>query len=314
MDKFAYLSSRSIWDEVIAAGIIRGNVYMYGIDSEAITWPIKTNGNLKLSYLWNDRICLPFPEDFSEYIIEVSLKGHKLSFDCEKEIRESLVSVDKATNLNDQIDQDLENCILNVAESICRIKEENSDEPGGFLDIEKAIGAGTSMIYKTLKNWYLLNKISTCSLYGITEEYKAFDQIYQNSKEQEKTKTLNEISGIRLPNLESTPWEKIIELRYSKYIEDFRSKIDHVIEQLRQREIKNANLILEEIISKDLREIARKAKPNPKTTLLKGIAGSWFPLLPISPIGLGITLNDYQNEIEREEDYGWLYFVLDLES
>lgn len=313
MENYAYLSSRSIWDEVTFAGILRGNLSVPGLDPKSIDWPIKTSGNLKLSYLWNEKICLPFPRDFSEYIIEASIKGHELSSTSERELRESIVAIDEALLDNDPQDDTMDTQIRVVAESISRLEEENSDEPGGYLDIEKAVTVGALMIFKTLKNWYLLKKKHICSFYGILSEYKSFNQIYQKCRGHAKIDALSEISGIRLPSLEVTPWEKIIELRHSPYIDNFRSKIDFVVDQLKSGEEKSANAVLEEIVSKDLRELARKVRPNTRTILLKGVAGMWFPFIPISPVGLATTINDYQKEKKKEEDFGWLYFVLDME-
>lgn len=69
--------------------------------------------------------------------------------------------------------------------------------------------------------------------------------------------------------------------------------------------------IFEEIVKKDLIEMAQHFRPNVSSNIVKGVVSN-IPLpIPVNPISILCTGADIKKEIDFDKKYGWIYFYLD---
>ena len=112
-----------------------------------------------------------------------------------------------------------------------------------------------------------------------------------------------------IPDISEYSWDEIIEIRHHDYWTQFRKKLTELSESI--GDIKQGQDILEEIVRKDLIEMAQRFRSQVTKNIVKGVASN-IPLpIPINPISVVCTGYDIMKEIDFNKKYGWIYFYLD---
>src|SRR5262249_4326742 len=109
-------------------------------------------------------------------------------------------------------------------------------------------------------------------------------------------------------------WERVLELRNHQFLESFRSKLVELQNRCRESDRTAAAEIVQDMELNDLRTLARMVRPSVKTTLIKFIVSNVPLPLPVNPVSVGMGIKDLATERVRAAQFGWLYFLLDLQG
>ena len=112
-----------------------------------------------------------------------------------------------------------------------------------------------------------------------------------------------------IPDISEYSWDEIIEIRHHNYWTQFRKKLTELSESIEDKKL--GQDILEEIVRKDLIEMAQRFRPQVTKNIVKGVVSN-IPLpIPINPVSVVCTGYDIMKEIDFDKKYGWIYFYLD---
>lgn len=122
-----------------------------------------------------------------------------------------------------------------------------------------------------------------------------------------------EIARYRLPRLQDTPWEVIVELRHHPLIENFRATLSAMQAELRAAGPGNSKDIFAEIERKSMKELLSLLRPSPLWATAKGIFTN-LPLGPgVNPLAVLDSVHAIQRDRKIRKQFGWLYFLYDLD-
>ncbi len=123
-----------------------------------------------------------------------------------------------------------------------------------------------------------------------------------------------EIARYRLPRLQDTPWEVIVELRHHQFVENFREALSAMQAELRAGDSGNPRDVFEEIERKSMKELLSLLSPSPFWATAKGIFTN-LPLGPgINPLAVLDSVHAINKERKIAKQFGWLYFLYDLDA
>jgi hypothetical protein len=169
-------------------------------------------------------------------------------------------------------------------------------------------------IIDTVVIWSALNTQKSYGLVANPEGSKVIQQLFATPQRSSEFDLFSEVVEQSLPNFDELSWEKVLELRNHQFLESFRSKLVEAQNRYRESDITAAAEIVQEMGLNDLRTLARMVRPSGKMALIKFIASN-IPLpIPVNPVSVGLGIKDLATERVRAAQFGWLYFLLDLQG
>lgn len=189
-------------------------------------------------------------------------------------------------------------------------EEYNVDEsvPGFHHEVAWAYRGLVAAVVK----WGALNAQQACTFLANRRESSVVQQVFQKTQPPEATRVFRQVLESRIPDMRALPWERILDLRSHAFLEHFRRKITELVTALRSDVEHTIVESVREIELHDLSKLVRLVEPSPRKTILKFIASN-FPLpIPVNPASVGIGLKEIKEAYERKEQFGWLYFLMDL--
>lgn len=201
-----------------------------------------------------------------------------------------------------------------TSQEILRIANETyfKEEHPLFSALDVAGAAQTCV--ETLAIWSILNSRTSCSLFPDEFEARALGAVFAKIQEDDAFPAFRNLISLRLPRLNSTDWDKVLDLRHHQFIEAFRVKISELHTYSLRNDSKLLAEVFDEIQRHDLLEIAKLMRPAPGWTMCKAFVSNIpFPI-PINPLSVALSAKDVFQQYKYAKKFGWLYFAIDMEN
>jgi len=273
----------------------------------------------KLATLWFDELILQVPtSDFVEFFLH-QVPGEPSDPDVLRELERIWVPVHKYQKdysfLSEPWHSDHQS-LVKIVKDIT--KEEIKKESPGVSETDFAFrydfareGAG---LLDTMNLWLNLKSKRACTFLPVWREHLVLQRLFSNAVAKKPFDLFSDIFTYEIPNLEAYPWERIIELRYHPFFESFRRKLTELCDRIELEGSKFNRDFVEKVIIKDMKEMIRLFRPRPSLTLVKAIVCDVPLPIPVNPFSILSSLLDLKQQRDISKKYGWLYFLLDLES
>lgn len=265
----------------------------------------------KLATLWFDKLLLGVDDDLINKTISYVADREKWSKDTLQELLKIQVSskslLPDISFFDESINKDKSfDTAIQIMSSKYEKELECPKTRGGAMH-EVAMSA--TGIATTVKYWTLLNAKSSCTFLPMELEQQMLKKLFSDTVDGNFESFSNVMAGT-IPDVSNYSWDKIIEMRHHEFWKAFRNKItalsDSYADEVLSKEIFN------EIVNKDLKEMAQQLRPNIKTDIAKCVFSN-FPLpIPVNPVSIVCSGRDILKEINFKKKYGWIYFYLDL--
>ena len=160
----------------------------------------------------------------------------------------------------------------------------------------------------------VLNKLSVAhqaTLMPTDFEHRVLEAMATSQTRDDGFSLFEEIAQFRLPRLQETSWDLIVDLRNHPYLENFRKMLS-----LAQSEagVANRREIFSELERKSMKELLSLLKPSPISATAKGVLTNLpFPTI-VNPFGILDSINTVRKELEIRKKFGWIYFLYDLDN
>ena len=264
----------------------------------------------KLASLWFDQLLLAADDKLMKSVVYGMADREHWNQDTIKEILKIQVSSTKIIPNVKFVDDDMiEDSHYKMATQL--LKENYADElasPDFYAGAMHEVIMGGAGIASSVKYWMLLNAKENCTFLPMDCERKLLQQMFHDEKNIGYSNFSNIISSV-IPDISEYSWDEIIELRNHPYWKQFRNKISDLSDEYLDKD--TACEIFNEVICKDLVEMAKNLRPQIGKSLVKGMICN-IPLpIPINPVSVICTGHDIAREIDFKRKYGWLYFYLD---
>jgi hypothetical protein len=187
--------------------------------------------------------------------------------------------------------------------------EDPHAEPAAIAHELTWFGAG---LLESISTWLALQHHG-CSILADTVEHRVIQAVFSSATAGMQSEPFREAIASRMPSLGETPWEQIFDLRVSPFITAFRAKLAELRSAYVTGDARAAEQLMSEVERRDLRELARTVQPAPKAAILKAIVSNLPLPIPLNPASVVLSIGDVQNQFDRFERFGWLYFLLELE-
>lgn len=264
----------------------------------------------KLASLWFDQLLLGADERLLEKVFNHMATQEHWSSDTKNELMKiqisSQVLMPEITFVDNEL---LEENICETAYDIMRDSYAKDIEIQNYYSGEiHEIVRGGAAITRTVKYWMLLNAKERCTFLPLKLEREMLQKIFNTGVSEGFANFTNIMTGI-IPDISEYSWNEIIELRNHHYWEQFRKKISALNSD--RLDSMTAHEVFNEVVYKDLVEMAKNLRPTVKSNIVKGVISN-IPLpIPFNPVSLICTGSDIIKEIDFEKRYGWLYFYID---
>lgn len=264
----------------------------------------------KIATLWFDNLLLGIGQDVIEKVMEDVAKEEQWSSDSFNEMKTIQISSENVlpsvSFLNDSI---IEDDYFKVATDVMRDKyAKELSSPKTYGGAMHEVTWGGFGIANSVKYWTLLNAKVNCTFLPMDLEQQMLKKVFGNITNVEYNNFSDIITAI-IPNISEYTWDKIIEIRHHSYWTQFRKKLTELSQSIEDKKL--GQDILDEIVRKDLIEMARHFRPQVHKNIIKGVMSN-IPLpIPINPLSVVCTGYDIMKEIDFEKKYGWIYFYLD---
>lgn len=120
---------------------------------------------------------------------------------------------------------------------------------------------------------------------------------------------LKSIGAVNYFDFSQLSWDQIIELKQSRFLEDFRVKFS---EWLIELESSNNSLLFEQKIDKYIKEanfnFLRQKKPLTRINVLSRVIEN-IPTVVPNPLAVYNALSQTVNDFQTEEEFGWMFFI-----
>jgi len=264
----------------------------------------------KLATLWFDKLLLGADKKLVDKVIMHVAEEEQWKSDTYKEIKKVQISskiiLPSVSFMDESV---LNDGYFEKTIQICKDRYEDA------LSKEKTYaGAMHELLWESygiansVKYWTLLNAKENCTFLPTDIEKQMLSKIFGEVSDGGYSNFGDIITTI-IPDISSYSWDEIIELRYHNYWMHFRKKLTELSKYIGDK--KTAQDIFEEIIRKDLLEMAQCFRPQVTKNIVKGVASN-IPLpIPVNPVSIACTGRDILKEINFEKKYGWLYFYID---
>ena len=161
--------------------------------------------------------------------------------------------------------------------------------------------------------WFRLQD-ERCTFLGHPMEHAALNKWFRESEFDIKGPPLTEMVLGGFPNLASTTWNDVVEMKSHPNFLDFRDKCIEVQRLVDADATLEASRLLQDAFQHTLREIATRTRPKLGLTTVRGVLSNLPMPIPVNPFSLGDAGATLAKEIDFKRKYGWLYFVLDAEA
>ena len=264
----------------------------------------------KLATLWFDNLLLGTGEELVGKILEHVAEKEHWSVDTFNEMKRIQISSERMLpSISFMDDSIIEDDYFKVATGILEDKYarelSNPSSRGGAMH---EIVWGGFGVANSVKYWMLLNAKENCTFLPMDIEQQMLGKVFGRTTDVEYDNFRDVITAI-IPDISEYSWDEIIEIRHHDYWTQFRKKITDLSESIEDKKLSQD--ILEEIVKKDLIEMAQHFRPQIAKNIIKGVASN-IPLpIPVNPVSIVCTGYDIKKEIDFDKKYGWIYFYLD---
>lgn len=264
----------------------------------------------KIATLWFDNLLLGTPKDLVEKVIGDMAEEEQWSSDTINEMKKVQISSEDILPSVSFMDESIsKDDYFKGATDI--IKEKYKNELSNFKNykgVMHEICWGGFGIANSVKYWTLLNAKESCTFLPMDEEQRLLEKVFRNTTNIEYNNFRDIITAI-IPDISEYSWEEIIELRHHNYWEQFRKKLTQLSVSFEDKKLIQDTL--DEIVRKDLIEMAQFFRPHVTKNIVKGVISN-IPLpIPINPLSVMCSGYDILKEIDFDKKYGWIYFYLD---
>ena len=263
----------------------------------------------KLATLWFDNLLIGFRKNLVEKVMGDVAEKEQWSNDTFKEMKKVQVSSENILPSVDFIDESIEDDYFKVASDVVKEKyaRKLSDSKMYEGTMHEIVWSGFG-IANSVKYWTLLNAKENCTFLPMNVEKQMLGKIFGSTTNIEYS-NFSDIITVMIPDISEYSWDEIIEIRHHNYWTQFRKKMTQLSESIEDKKL--GQDILDEIVRKDLIEMAQYFRPKVTKTIVKGVMSS-IPLpIPINPVSVLCTGYDIMKEIDFDKKYGWIYFYLD---
>lgn len=264
----------------------------------------------KLATLWFDTLLLGADKESVEKVIEDVAEKECWSNDTLKTMKKIQVSSEmllpSVRFMEEEVSHD---DYFNVAVNIYKDKyaEELSNAKTYGAAMHEICWSGFG-VANAVKYWTLLNAKESCIFLPMDMEQQMIKRLFEKTSDK-KFENFSEIITAIIPDISGYSWDEIIEIRHHDYWTLFRKKITELSNEIEDQKLSQE--IFEEIVKKDLIEMAQHFRPNVSSNIVKGVVSN-IPLpIPVNPISILCTGADIKKEIDFDKKYGWIYFYLD---
>lgn len=264
----------------------------------------------KLAALWFDKLLLGINNELVEKVIENVAEKEMWGDDVLKEVKKIQISSEGVfPKIGFTDDILIEDDKYIVAMDILQDKYKKEIlTPNMHGQAMHEVIMGGAGITSAVKYWTLLNSKERCTYLPIDIERQFLNRIFGNVADAGYNNFSNIITCI-IPDVSQCSWNEIIEIRHHNYWLQFRKKMTDLSDSISDEKLNQE--ILEEIIRKDLIEMAQHFRPQTTKNIIKGVVSN-IPLpIPVNPMSIVFTGESIMNELDFQKKYGWIYFYLD---
>lgn len=282
-------------------------------------FPFKSDG--KLAILWFDEIILQV-RDKKDILsaIEVVAEEQDWNTSTLREFRRLLVPVTKYQPkyrlLPNNPWQSKNRSLVDTAWRIT-VEETKKMEPNvtegdpGFRHEVAWAGAG---LIESVSLWLVLNTQNHCSFLPESREHKVLQELFSSATKKEPLDIFSEIMTYKIGDLRFLSWDEIIQLRRHTFFDEFRRKMVELHMMLDSEDSKSIQQLVDEILHMGKEEALRLFRPSSSRKLLIKTIASNIPMpIPINPASVLFGVKDLYEGLDHSKNYGWMYFLLDLE-
>lgn len=280
----------------------------------------------KLSYLWFDEVIVELP--FKNWLagpIEYLTREGKISFFVAEDILKNTVSIQKYfpdydvnSHHDDQrpvlSDPDYEEFIRwNIRFALDHDYLKRYNRIWDDLIDNRITDVRPVNCFNAIRYWKKLNETVQCSYVPTTFEQDVLARMNKHTENDNINFThFKEIMKIKMPRLDTLSFDQIFELKYSPFFDSFRNKIISIKEVFSKSNNQEVLEIIEEIEQKDMKELIKLFRPNPLHSTILSIFSN-LPVPILNPFSIGEGINNIIKTNRIKNDFGWLYFVDDLD-
>lgn len=274
----------------------------------------------KLATIWFDKIVLQVPrKDFVGNMIEALAKRDGTS----TETQEALYSVWKSPhdflprhefvdpNIWDRADQSIRDSVS--AELQSQVRATYGTAVANTFGEQREIALGGAGYLSAIEIWKNLNAMEPSTFVANTDGSKLFDAAVESSVTGEGFHTFSRVASIPIPNLASVSWDHVVDLRNSKYLDNFRTTLNRIGNQISSLGDAELADLVDNLKSSEMERIVRANEPKLGVAILNGLLDN-IPGLPINPYSVGKSALHIKKSIEEKRQSGWLYFLLKMQD
>ena len=237
----------------------------------------------KLATLWFDNLLLGTGKELVEKVMEDVAEKEQWSSDTFKEMKKVQISSETLLPSISFMDESIiEDDYFKDAADVLKdkyAKELSSPKTyGGAMHEIVWEGFG---IANSVKYWTLLNAKVNCTFLPMDMEQQMLGKVFGSTTDMGYSNFSDIITAI-IPDISEYSWDEIIEIRHHNYWTQFRKKLTELSESIEDKKL--GQDILEEIVRKDLIEMAQRFRPQVTKNIVKGVVSN-IPLpIPINPV------------------------------
>lgn len=188
---------------------------------------------------------------------------------------------------------------------------EYPDIQGQALQHEVA-WAGAGLI-EAVATWSVLHARRPCAMLADRTEARVLEGVFRISAPSSAHALFSEVMESRLPTPGNLSWERVFELRSSRFIDAFRRKISELDRLVKETaDGRDIRAVLDELERHDLRELALAMKPDARSAWARALATNLPLPIPLNPLSVALSAADVKSAYDRQRRFGWLYFLLEL--
>jgi hypothetical protein len=205
--------------------------------------------------------------------------------------------------------------LVQLARSVA-IEDTLAEYPGiDEAGLRHEVGWTGAGLIEAVSTWSILHSRQPCALLADRGESRVAEGVFAISAPPTEHQLFAELMQSRLPAPGDLAWERIIELRSSRFLNAFRAKLGELDRLIRDgQKAGDIRAIVDELERDDLRELARLVEPNAKSAWAKAVAANLPLPIPLNPVSVALSAIDVKASYDRQQRFGWLYFLLEVDA
>jgi hypothetical protein len=284
-------------------------------------------GPAKLATLWFDKLHIEFGSILDSG--RVAVPGGAPGFDewkrrlilsgdpgLKDDVVETIASNWLSASFSGPAAKDLVPLPDRVSSAIEAVASEEVDarQPGiPSIDDMKESGAARSNLESTFLRWLPVSR--DLALLGGGLEMAVLQRVNPTDRTASTHRTFCALLADRIPDFAALTWTEIAELRSHPHYRAFRAKVLELDERIALGELRQAEGLFAHVLHEALVGLAKLVRPNVGWCVVKALIGN-LPTgpIPINPADIYFAAKDVAREKRLAEQYGWVYFVIDLDG